>query len=141
MRTSLLTNNIRVISLQATGLLRQSCCSHCLYQEDHQVCLEQTSCRSIVGIIYTHVGSFFLRYSIGQYEQPQDPYNRLGGPELSRLGDMGLCLDDRSSPHARKECVGMACPLLPRPPSNVNVVCPVPPAPYPVGHRSAELTL
>src|SRR6185295_8414040 len=131
-RTSPLTNDIRVISLRATGLLRQSCCSHCLYQEDYHVCLEQTPCRSLVGIICTHGGNIFLRYSTGQYEWPQDPYNPLDGPELSRFGDMGLRLDDRSNPRARKECVGVACPLLPRSPSDVNVVRIVPPAPDPV---------
>lgn len=59
-RTSPLTNNIRVINPRATGLLRQSCCSHCLYQEDRHVCLEQTPCRSLVGIICIHVGIFFF---------------------------------------------------------------------------------
>src|SRR3990172_6597410 len=131
--SSPLTNNSWMISLRSTGLLRQPCCSHCLYQEDHHhVCLEQTPCRNLVGIFCAHAGSLSPQCSSGQHERPQDSYNTLDGPQLSRLDCVGLRLDDRSSPHARKKCLGLACPLRPGTPSDVNAVRLVPPAPYTV---------
>src|SRR6266852_502756 len=131
-RNSPLTNNSRMISLRSTGLLRQPCCSHCLYQEDHHVCLEQTPCRNLVGIICAHAGSLSPQCSSRQHERPQDSYNTLDGPQLSRLDCVGLCLDDRSSPHAREKFLGLACPLRPGTSSNVNAVRLVPPASHTV---------
>src|SRR5437870_2815735 len=131
-RYSPLTNKSRMISLRSTGLLRQPCCSHCLYQEDHHVCLEQTPCRNLVGFICAHAGSLSLQCRSGQHERPQDSYNTLDGPQLSRLGCVGLCLDDRSGSHAREKFLGLACPLRPGTPSDVNAVRLVPPAPHTV---------
>src|SRR6267143_7230807 len=130
-RSPPLTNERRMISLRSTGLLRQSCCSHCLYQEDHHhVCLEQTPCRSLVGIICNLARSLPPQRNSRQHERPQDSHNTLDGPQLSRLGCVGLCLDDRSSPHAREKCLGLAYSLRPGAPSDAHVVRIVPPASY-----------
>src|SRR4029077_6747362 len=48
---------------------------------------------------------------------------------------VGLCLDDRSGSHGREKFLGLACPLRPGTPSDVNAVRLVPPAPHTVIDR------
>src|SRR4029079_1442313 len=60
MRTSPLTNNIRVISLQATGLLRQSCCSHCLYKGIIMFVWSKRLVAALLGLFILMLGVFFF---------------------------------------------------------------------------------
>jgi hypothetical protein len=46
-----------------------------------------------------------------QDERLQDSSNALDGPQLSRFDCVSLCLDDQSSPHERKKCMGLAVPF------------------------------
>src|SRR5262245_27015853 len=120
-------------SLRPLGLWpRQPCCSRCFYQEGPHVCLEQTPCRSLVGPICAYVGILFLEYSAGQHERLYDLYNGLDGRQLPRLDCLGLCLDDRSSPHAWEKCLDLASPLHPGTPPGVNAVRFISPAPHTV---------
>ena len=68
---------------------------------------------NLLGLFVLMLG-VFLSSSSGQHQWPEDTHDTLDGPQLYRLDYLGLCLDDRSSPHAREKCLGLACALRPR---------------------------
>src|SRR5262245_14483381 len=117
-----------MISLRSIGLLWQLCCSHRLYQEDHHVCLEQTSCCNFVRIVCGHADNLPPEYNSRGHKHPQGPYNRLDRDQLYWFDSLGFCLDDRSSAHAREELLGLACPIRSSTPSDADAICTLPPA-------------